>query len=176
MNLSAFFTEGSMTLEIVVWSLFAGVILALLGTLYNKRILGAFVRKLLTLEAVDADSAKTLEEAGFDKNKAVLFALRKNGGLRSTVLGISPDSDPASPQDQLIAESYDLPSKEVPLSKMRFFIPEDRIGKAEYVFSSEGANILIVILSAVLLAVVAMLTFTLVPDLIIMAKNTFGIQ
>ena len=176
MNLSAFFTEGSMTLEIVVWSLFAGVILALLATLYNKRILGAFVRKLLTLEAVNADSAKTLGEVGYGNSKFVYFALRKNGGLRNLVVGLSPETDPSAEAEEIITKSYKLPSKEIPLSKMKFFIPEDKISKAEYMYSADGSNVLFIILAIVLLAVVATLVFTLAPDLIIMAKNTFGIQ
>lgn len=176
MNLSAFFTEGSMTLEIVVWSLFAGVILALLATLYNKRILGAFVRKLLTLEAVDADSAKTLREVGFGKNKFVRFSLRKNGGLRQMVVGISSGTDSSASAEELLKESYRLPSKAVSLDKMKFFVPRDKVGKAEYTYSADGANVLFVILAIVLFAVVATLVFTLVPDLIIMAKNTFGIN
>jgi len=176
MNLSAFFTEGSMTLEVVVWSLFAGVIIALLVTLYNKRILGAFVRKLLTLEAVNFDSAKSLEEAGYVKNKFVKLALRKNGSLRQLVVGLPIDTAPDAETEKILAESYKLPSKEVPLGKMKFFVPEDKTIKAEYMYSADGANVLFVILAIVLFAVMAMLTFTLVPDLITMAKNTFGIQ
>ena len=63
------FGSGQMlNIRIIIFSIFGGVLLASLYTIYVKNVIGAFVRKLLAEECLAEDQAKTLEELGFSKN------------------------------------------------------------------------------------------------------------
>ena len=44
-------TIGTVSLEVIVWGLFIGIMIGGALAVYNKRFLGAFVRKLVEEEA-----------------------------------------------------------------------------------------------------------------------------
>ena len=85
MNFSSLLRYEGMTLEIVIWSLFIGIVIGVFGSFYVKQILGAFVRKLLSENANSPQNAKSLEETGFGGNPFVINALDGTGSLRRLI-------------------------------------------------------------------------------------------
>lgn len=84
--------SGSMlSLQTLLFGLFVGVNLAALLAIFNKRVLGDFVRKLLSEECSSPESAKTLRELGFIKNTAVRGSLRSGVTLRRIVRCVETD-------------------------------------------------------------------------------------
>ena len=74
-------------LRVIVFGIFAGVLVASVYMVYVKSVIGPFVRKLLAEECLSEESAKTLEELGYTKNFFVRMALR-GSVLRSTVIHV----------------------------------------------------------------------------------------
>ena len=68
------------------WAIMAfcfGMVLAAIFSVYEKRGLGEFVRKLLFEECYTPESAKTLYQLGYRKNAAVRGALRRGSLFRN---------------------------------------------------------------------------------------------
>ena len=79
-------TISSMTnLEVLIWALFIGFVIASFMIFYHKRIIGAFVRALLEKQANSPDSALGIYELGFEKNALIKNALRSDATLRRLV-------------------------------------------------------------------------------------------
>jgi hypothetical protein len=68
-------SDGIVNIHVIVFGIFIGVMLAAVYSIYTKKILGKFIRKLLAEDITSAEKAKTPEELGFSKNPAVLLAL-----------------------------------------------------------------------------------------------------
>jgi len=130
-----------------VWSLFLGIVLAGVGTVYNTQILGGFVRLLLERKALSPDSALTLEEAGYAKNHFVRFALRDKSTFRKIVA--SEDGK-------------------------RFYIPEDKAIHASFRYEAKGNGLVGFAITVILFAVVAFLTSMLLPVLLDLLGSMFG--
>jgi ABC-type amino acid transport system permease subunit len=177
LDLNSFLTYKGMTLEIIVWSMFLGVIIGAFVILYNKSILGAFVRILLEAGANSPESAKTLEETGFSKNIFVKFSLYVKSTFRK-IIQVSP-----------VKSGYEIKGDTVPLentkkrikknrrtaqpklSELKFYIPQEMAVRADSIYSNNGTSLLIVIITIALFLTVAILSFTVIPDLVQMLKN-----
>ena len=69
----------------VVWTILAGIGGAVVYHWYSGRFVGRFVRKLLEIDAVQADAAVSLEELHFKMTPALMLALREDGALYGSV-------------------------------------------------------------------------------------------
>lgn len=83
---------GGSSFELAVWGMYFGIFLACLLALYEKRVIGGFVRTLLKKEAFSPEKAMTLQELGYGKNPFVRGALRGKTALSSLVY--MPGEDP----------------------------------------------------------------------------------
>ena len=70
-----FGSDSIVNIHVIVFGIFIGVMFAAVYSIYTKKILGKFVRKLLAEGITSPQEAKTLEELGFSKNPAVLLGL-----------------------------------------------------------------------------------------------------
>ena len=79
--------SGSLlSIRMIIIGLFIGIAISGFAAVFNKRVLGAFVRCLIKNECLSPDSAKTLDELGFGTNIFIRFAMRSNGiNLRRVV-------------------------------------------------------------------------------------------
>ena len=71
----------------IIVALFIGVIIGAISSMFNRRVLGDFVRALTSGGCRTPESAKTLAELGFLKNTAVRASLRAGGVLRAVPRG-----------------------------------------------------------------------------------------
>lgn len=70
-----FGTGKLLTHNMIILGIFAGVIIAAALSIYNKRYLGKFVRKILDDGATSPESAKTVEELGFKNHFMIRLGL-----------------------------------------------------------------------------------------------------
>lgn len=146
-DFSFLYEYGGMSVELIIWSLFIGIAIASASVIYIKQVLGSFVRILLEKKAFSPESAVSLEEAGFAKNIFVKNSLRKKGTLRKTIFS----------EDE-----------------KRFYIPEEKAPRAEYVYNKKGNGVVGIIITIFLFAVVAFLCAMIVPKMLELLNGIFG--
>lgn len=151
-----------MTLDIVIWSIFIGIVLGAFYTYYIKSILGSFVRRLLAEEAFTPQTAKKLDQMGFAKNIIIRHALRDKSPIRKIVKAAAPADGEGSS-----APRFD------PLAA-RFYIPEELRYRADIMFDAKGSSLPVAIIAVLAFFVAALISFAVIPDLVQMAKNAIS--
>lgn len=139
--------------NLIIWSIYIGIIGAALICLYNGVFLGRYVKHLLKNEARSSDKAISPFDAGY-KNIFLKRALKNSTAFKKIV--ISDDND------------------ESDVLKKHYYISEGNGERAKNLYAQNGANpIFIIIIAIVLLVLVAFLYYVL-PSLIDMTKNFLG--
>ena len=147
-------TNTVTTLNIIVWSLFIGFILAIFATLYNKFVIGRLVHALLEKGANTEDTAISTSEAGCN-NAFVRLALRRGTALRRVVYMVG--------DTELHDAKYDACAA--------LYIPEETRHRAEVTYGKSDITAGGVILAAIACAVIAITALILIPDLIQLLAN-----
>jgi len=175
-------TGSLISLKMILVGLTLGLIFASFITIYNKRYIGNFIRKLLKEECLSGESAKTLGELGYSKSFGIKQAIKTDKPLSRWVRCVEEDEFYAELEkkrkeyEEINKNNKNAPKfKEIEFKRnvntMRFYIPEEKKYAADVKFDAKGANwisfILVVIVSTV---ACAFLTFVL-PDLIKMVDN-----
>ena len=75
-----------MDITYVVWTVLAGIGIAIVYLWYQRRFVGDFVRKLLTIDAVSPETAVTMEELHCKMTPPLMLALREEGTLHEIIL------------------------------------------------------------------------------------------
>lgn len=174
--------SGSLlSVRLIVIGLFVGIALAGFGSVFNKRVLGDFVRKLLGEECLDGERAKTLEELGFAQNFFIRYSVARGVNLRRVVRCREEEEYLANMERQREeyeakrAEDPSLPKyhkvfREKPLrvkaDSHHFYIPEDLKYMADTKFDQKGATwagawIMVLIMAIALVAVLLSLPYIL---------------
>ena len=153
------FGEGDMiNIRMIIFGIFAGVILASLYAIYVKNVVGSFVRKLLAAGCLAEDKAMTLDELGFTKNIFVKQALR-GSLLASTVVHVMPE----------LKEGDEAPGPE------RYYIKEEKKYAAEMRFNARGSGwptfFFVVLCSVIAIFII----FAALPHIIDLLDNTISI-
>ena len=151
-------TNSVTTLNIVVWAMFLGFLIAIAITLYNKLVVGKVVRALVSRKAHEPSCAMTLGDVKCD-SKFIRFALRKNGSLR-----------------RIVREVQDTEAKcdNVNFEIAKFYIPQKFIRRAESIYGKSDLTPKTVILSVVGLLAITMLAFILIPYIVQLLANFIG--
>ena len=163
--------SGSLlSLRMIIIGLFIGIAISGFAAVFNKRVLGAFVRCLLQEECLSPESAKTLDELGFGTNIFIRIAMRSGGvNLRRVVK--CREEELYNEEIQRQREAHEKAAeKDVSLGKFKeipyrtdvladsFYIPEDQKYVAEMKFEEKGTSwggiILLMIMSLVMLVAV----------------------
>ena len=165
------FGSGQMlNIRIIIFSIFGGVLLASLYTIYVKNIVGAFVRKLLSEECLSEDRAKTLSELGYASNPFVRMALR-GSLLASTVVHVN-----GIPEGEVGQRGEDGGPKEKNNGSVtRYYIKEEKKHIADMRFNARGSGwptFFFVILVSVMCI---FLIFAFLPQILRFVDNTISI-
>lgn len=83
--------NGETPTQLIVWSLFIGVVIAAIAGYLIKLKFGAFVRKLLENEIDSPEKAVTLEELGLQKKIFIKFSLRSHANYKNMIVAITED-------------------------------------------------------------------------------------
>lgn len=196
MNFLNILTSTEFSLASILYPMAIGIVLATCIAVFNKQTLGRFVKKLFDERASDENSAKTLAELGFEKNKIVKFSLREGSILRKVVKVASYDSagsfldnedgfregrggilnnEVSSIEDK--GDSPDIKGSShdkkggTPDDTARYYIPDECLRRAEVLYCPDGSSILTVIIALVIVIALCTILLTLIPDIVQMVKN-----
>jgi len=177
---------GSMAnLRNILFGLLFGLVIASFAMTFNKRVLGNFVRKVLSAEALSPESAKTLEELGFNKNYLIRHGVRRGTNIRTVVKCREEEEYNASLREKMLEyEEKRKADRSLPPFKWvdyavdadrdHFYIPEEKKYSAEMRFekrgSSWGALVFVTIISIVLFAVL----FFAIPEILKLVDGFVG--
>lgn len=82
---------GEIPLQLIVWSMFAGVVIAVIAGYLIKARFGAFIRKLLENEINSPEKAVTLDELGIKRTLFIKFGLKSHSNYKNLLVAITED-------------------------------------------------------------------------------------
>ena len=132
--------------EQVMWAFTVGVALAAAYMFFVRRTLGAFVKKLLDHNAFSPETAVTFEEIGQKPGFWLRRSLRPGTDLSATV------SETGG----------------------RYYIPEDKLEKAEHKYKSETVGVWILLVALLIFVAVTAVAVYVFPQVFEMLKNLFS--
>ena len=152
LDFSFFVKQGytKMDLNVILISIFIGIIIASIAIVYRRYVLGNIVKTLIENKAFSQDSAITLEKMGY-KNVFMKYALRDKSTFKKTV-------------HRTVDEK----------GTKRYFIPEEIYMREEIKYCKKNTNVFGVIIAAVLFLVVFYLLVNVVPWVIDGVKDVFS--
>lgn len=160
---------GGSSFELAVWGMYFGIFLACLLALYEKRVIGGFVRTLLKKEAFSPEKAMTLQELGYGKNPFVRGALRGKTALSSLVYmpGEDPEITGAPEEGDIHAQIHARPAirsaAAVKSADARFYIPAPLRHRAALRFEQHGTHLMAVLVAVGAFALLALAILWLMP-------------
>ncbi len=178
-----FGSGGIVTLRIIIIGLMFGFCAAAVASLYEKRLIGSFVKKLLSEDCIDTGNAKTLSELGYEKSPAIRSSLKRGETLKRWVRCVEEDEFYASVDEKRIAfeaehpgERFVFPAFKRDCDTMHFYIPSELKYKADVKFNTKGANIVSVILVIVVSIILCAALCSVIPDMLTFADNFVSIM
>ena len=174
--------SGSLlSIRMIIIGLFIGIALAGFAAVFNKRVLGALVRRMLAEECLSPESAKTLDELGFGANLFIRFAMRSNGvNLRRVVKCREEElyyeeldkqrkaHEKARETDPSLKKFKEIPYRTDVLEDS-FYIPEEMKYVAELKFESKGTSwlgIIVLMLVSIIMLVAVLIALPEILGLI----------
>lgn len=177
-----FGSGGVVTLRIVIVGFMVGFCVAAVSTLYEKRLTGSFVKKLLYEECLGQKKAKTLYELGYLKSPAIRSALKHGATLKRWVRCVEEDEfyDSLEQKRKEFIENnpdteYIAPVFKRDCDTMHFYIPEDLKYQADVKFETQGVNVVSTIGVIVLSIIMCSVLCSVVPDMLTFADNFMSV-
>lgn len=165
------------SLELIVWAMFAGFVFAALLAVYNKRLLGSLVKRLIFEGCLSPDRAMTVTELGYGTDWFIKNALRTDAALLRFVKRVDA---PTEPSDEDGKENTSAPAKTrgghdiIDFSTARFYIPEELKYRAEVRYAGKGTDFVSFGICIVIFAAAAFAAIFIIPDLIQLIDNFIG--
>ncbi|MBQ2998968.1 MAG: hypothetical protein IJD64_00760 [Clostridia bacterium] len=157
-------TENALfSVPLIVIGVFIGIAIALFATVFNKRVLGGMVRKLLSEEALSSESAKTLDELGLANNFFLRYAVKGNVSLRRVVYCREEDEFLQKQEEERknapSPKKFRAKSFRVDPKLHHFYIPEEQKDTAATKFEKKGTSLVAlgVLLLVLFLLLIALL-------------------
>lgn len=174
------------SVRLIIVGLFIGVGVAAFVSVFNKRILGGFVRKLLREECLSAESGKTLPELGYADKLSVRNGLRRGVTLRR-VVRCREEEEHLARMAELEASCEErrrsdpsLPSKfspepfRVDPDRHHFYIPEELRYKADVKFEQKGTTWGGAVVCVILLAIGLVAVLLVFPKILELIDDLIG--
>ena len=159
-NLSS---ENTISLLYFVAAMGIGGIWAIIAAFITKRRTGRIVDPLLKRQAIDPATAISAADGGFARQDLILM-LKRGSMLRKTVEATEPEGE---------AEESAATKKGIAdcLSRMRFYIPENRRDLAKRRYSAQDASIVSLIVSIVIILTLTVAVYFFLPVILRMVDN-----
>ena len=163
-------TENALfSVPLIVIAVFLGVAIALFVTVFNKRVLGEMVRKLLSEEASSADSAKTLEELGLVNNFLLRHAVKGNVSLRRVVYCREEEEflrqQEEARENAPSSKKFRAETFRIDPNVHHFYIPEEQKDTAAAKFEKKGTSLVGLLIWLLLLFVLLIVILLALPKL-----------
>lgn len=156
------FLNDPLTFKWLILGVYFGLVIASLVMFYNKNVLGELIRRLDEVGALDAESAKTLDELGFSKNIFIKLSLKRGNTLRKLV-AIAPAEGEACERD-LTLFLASVEGIKYSVDTERFYLPQSKRDVAVGRFRRKGSGWLSVVLMAVVGLAVVIAIMKLAPS------------
>lgn len=148
-------------LNLVIWSVYIGFMLAMILNYYQKKVVGGFVRSVLNQGALTVENALTLEQLGYHKNPLIRRELTKHGALRKMVWEV--DDNYRTGEDGIL---YSAREKSLDLNIGRFYVSEERRIQAELRYDNKGSDIFALLISAAVFFTLAVVACIWLPTIL----------
>lgn len=152
-------------LNLVIWSVYLGFIIASIMYYYQKKVIGGFVRHLMEQGANSPDNALTLTELGYQNHPAIRRELSKNGALRKMVWEV--EDNYRTGEDGFL---YCAREKALDLNIGKFYVSEERRIDAELRYDNKGTDLFSLIIAAVIFFVLAVVACIWLPTLLALIR------
>ncbi len=171
----------------IIFGLILGIIFASYLVIFNKRVYGEFVRSLIGENCSSPETAKTITQLGYMKNRAVRSAIKTGHEYRGIVRCPEADeyyaareqargeyearvaaSGERAPAFSSLEFKYDF-------TTARFYIPEDKHFTATERFEKKGTSVLSAIAITAISLVLFFLIIKFLPDIMQFLDNFVGI-
>ena len=159
-----------LSVKMIVIGLVVGLVWGALMSLYNKRVLGEMVYRLLKRDGVGVENAKTLSELELMNHRAIRMSLRRGHTLRRVVKCVEEEAywgdnaEKAATAPRSAAFRMDF-------ATAHFYIPEKDKYAAEMKFRRKGTDWLTFGITVVLSVLFLVLAMYFLPDLFQMLDN-----
>lgn len=176
--------SGSLvTLQKVVLGIFGGIIIAAGVVVYDKNVLGDFVRKIIYDGCLSPETAKTLEELGYARNGGVKASLKSPNKLGRVVHSVEKEEYERGVEEAKAAyvaehgsdEGFFMPEYRIDVYNDHFYIPDEEHYRAEIRFENRGSGWGAFILVTILSVIAAGAVCFLLPDILQLVDNMIGI-
>ena len=146
------------TIAMIVWAIYIGIMIACFVAVYQKNVVGKFVRTLLSAQATSPETAKNLEELGYGKKLGIRRHLRGKTALSSIVYEQGKDL-------QKDKDGNILPAirDKVNFARDKFYIPDELKHRAEIRFEKKGTSFWWTIAIGIVLFFVAIAAVQFLP-------------
>ncbi len=158
------------TLDMIVWAIAAGLILATVSAFVQRHIFGSFVETICRKQMFSPEKACTLDEIGAGSNFLLRRALQSGSSLRKVVFCANEEEAALPVKNGFFAKlarffSYEVPAARMDVRRARFYIPEDLHYTAEVKYETKGSSLPVVIASIVLIVLLALAVRYVMPQL-----------
>jgi len=170
------FENSTMSLALIIWGLYAGILIGGIASVYNKWYLGGAVRALLAAGCLSPEASKTLSELDLPA-WGMKRALRDGTALRKSV-------SIANPQECLLPLEHKRfsvmrrfftgsaqPNQKLDLTLARLYVPEEKKYHAEVRYEKKGSAPIWLLIGGIILLVIAVLATFFIPELLQMIDN-----
>lgn len=176
-------SDPVLTLDLIVWSVFAGFIIAGVAALYNKRLIGNYVRELIKRGALSPETALTLAETGYAKNVFVRGALKNGSTLRKLVSCAEEDGvravvpPPKNKAAKVVRAVLGEPEPKIitDVDSSHFYVAERLRDRALIRYEKKGTDAFTFIATVIISLIIALLALKYVPKLLTALDDTIGL-
>lgn len=180
-------TGGLISISGIIVGLTLGMIVAAGMTVYDKKHLGGFVRKLISEECFDRESAQTLYDLGYYRSPGVRGSLKRGTVFARWVRCVEEDEYleeiekkraefETAHENDAKRPRFKAPEFKRDCNTMHFYLPEDKRIGAEIKFSSRGANWFVFAIVAVIAIALCIVICRMLPDLLQLVDNFIGLM
>ena len=184
----SFGSTGLINVNVIIFGIYIGVLLAAGYSIYTKNVLGKIVRKVLDSGAIDGENAKSLHELGYGNNWFIKFALR-GYTLNRVLKSIEREefiaetnkarAEYEEKRSALKKEGRRLPPFAEPKftkkpDECRYFIAEKDRYTAEMRFNANGSGYGTFFFVLLLASICVIIVYSLLPHILIVFDNTLN--
>ena len=173
------------SLRMIIVGIFIGLAIASFAAVFNKRVLGDFVRKVLGEEALSEETAKTLSELGYEHNTCIRYSVRRGVNLRRVVRCVEEEAylrELESKEKEYAEKRKENPKLpkfkaepfRVNADEHHFYIPEEMKYMADVKFEKKGSTWLGAIIFVVILLILTVVAFLALPYILTVLNDWFG--
>ena len=175
-NINVYATELKMILSFII-GIGVGIIIAAFMSLFTKRTLGDFVRRVIERDALSPESAKTLDELDYFDRLIIRRAVAKSVSLRRVLK--CREEEEFYAEQKLKREEHEKKRAEdrsigrfketeykVDADKDSFFIPEELKYMAEIKFDKKGATLRAAIATSLITLIACIAIILALPELL----------